>query len=438
MRTSRLIPYLAAATLTVGLAACGDGSSAPAASGSAGGGDGGATAAKGPITIWMSNNAQEVTWAKAVVAAWNSAHSDQQVTAQEIPAGKSSEEVIGAAITAGSAPCLVLNVAPAAVPAFQKQGGLVALDSFSDGVSYLTERSGDVVKQYASSDGKTYQLPWKANPVVIMYNKAIFTKAGIDTKTPPLSTYADFLATSKKIVDAKAAQAAIWPSPSSEFFQPWLDFMPLYAAQTKGKQLVDGGAATFNSDDGKKVANFWAQLYKDKLAPQEKYNGDAFAEGKSAMPITGPWAIAAYKGKVDFGVAPVPTEQAMPAKDVYTFPDSKNVSIFTACKNQGTAWEFLKFATSKEQDGKLLDVTGQMPLRKDLTTAYADYFTKHPEYTMFADQASRTVDVPNVPNSIEVWQTFRDAWSSSVIFGKTSVDDAFGKAASKIDTLVKG
>ena len=50
----------------------------------------------------------------------------EKVTAQEIPAGKSSEEVIGAAITAGNAPCLVFNTSPAAVPQFQKQGGLVA------------------------------------------------------------------------------------------------------------------------------------------------------------------------------------------------------------------------------------------------------------------------------------------------------------------------
>ena len=62
---------------------------------------------------------------------WNAEHPDQKVTAQEIPAGKTSEEVIGAAITAGNAPCLVFNTSPAAVPQFQKQGGLVALDNFS-------------------------------------------------------------------------------------------------------------------------------------------------------------------------------------------------------------------------------------------------------------------------------------------------------------------
>ena len=86
-----------------------------------------AAAAKGPITIWYSNNAQEVTWGKQVVDSWNKANPDQQVTAQEIPAGKSSEEVIGAAITAGTEPCLIYNTSPAAVPGFQKQGGLVDL-----------------------------------------------------------------------------------------------------------------------------------------------------------------------------------------------------------------------------------------------------------------------------------------------------------------------
>ena len=65
-----------------------------------------------------------------MVKAWNADHPDEEVTAQEIPAGKTSEEVIGAAITAGNAPCLVFNTSPAAVPQFQKQGGLVALDDF--------------------------------------------------------------------------------------------------------------------------------------------------------------------------------------------------------------------------------------------------------------------------------------------------------------------
>jgi multiple sugar transport system substrate-binding protein len=95
----------------------------------------------------------------------------------------------------------------------------------------------------------------------------------------------------------------------------------------------------------------------------------------------------------------------------------------------------LKFATSNDQDGKLLEKTGQMPIRTNLPTTYASYFSSHPEYKLFADQSSRTVEVPNVPNSVEIWQEIRDDYSSSVIFGKTPVDTGLSKAASKANAL---
>lgn len=421
------------ATLTVALAAtlaaCGSGDDGGGADAEA------ALTAKGPITIWLSNNPDELAWGKAMVEKWNAAHSDQKVTAQEIPAGKSSEEVIGAAITAGNAPCLVYNTSPAAVPQFQKQGGLVPLDDFSDGKAYVEARSGKTAEQYTSSDGKLYQMPWKSNPVMIFYNKTLLAKAGVDAENPPLKTYDEFLATSRKIVQSKAAQAAIWPAPTSEFFQSWFDFYPLYAAETGGKQLVEDGKATFTDAAGTSVADFWATMYKEKLAPAEKYTADSFADGKAAMAIVGPWAVAVYGDKVKWGVAPVPTSAGKSAAETYTFSDAKNVGLYSACENQGTAWEVLKFSTSKEQDGDLLDRTGQMPLRTDLASAYPDYFAKKPEYKTFADQASRTVEVPNVPNSVEIWQDFRDQYTASVISGKGNPADALKTAAASIDKL---
>jgi len=119
----------AAAVITLAMgttAACGGSGGTTATGGSA-------LTAHGPVKVWLSNNPDEITWGKTMVKAWNTAHPKELVTAQEIPAGKTSEEVIGAAITAGNAPCLVYNTSPAAVPGFQKQGGLVALDSFKDG-----------------------------------------------------------------------------------------------------------------------------------------------------------------------------------------------------------------------------------------------------------------------------------------------------------------
>jgi len=431
----RLTHTLPVATLAIGLgllSACGGGSG-----GGSGGGGGGATTAKGPIKVWFSNNTEELAWGKTMVAAWNSAHPKEKVTEQEIPAGKTSEEVIGAAITAGNAPCIVFNTAPAAVPQFQKQGGLVPLENFKGAVAYLKARSGATLDQYVSADGKHYQIPWKANPVMVFYDKDLLKKAGVDPNNPPLATYDEFLATSRKIVKSGAAPEALYAPPTSEFFQSWFDFYPLYAAESGGKQLVSDGKSTFNDAAGKAAANFWATMYKEKLAPDEKYSGDAFADKKSALAMVGPWAIAVYKGKVNWGLAPVPTSSGMPADQIHTFSDAKNFAIYSACKNQGTAWGLAKFATSKEQDGKFLEATGQMPLRTDLAGAYPAYFSAHPEYKTFAAQAARTVEVPNVASSIEIWQAFRDEWTKSVIFAKAPVDASLTAAATKIDELAK-
>src|SRR3984957_8244828 len=104
---SRIV-VAAAVPLVFGLlAACGGGGGGTPAS---------ANNAQGPITIWYSNNTQEVAWGEQMVASWNKLHPSEKVTGQQIPAAASSEEVIGAAITAGSEPCLIYNTAPAPGP----------------------------------------------------------------------------------------------------------------------------------------------------------------------------------------------------------------------------------------------------------------------------------------------------------------------------------
>jgi multiple sugar transport system substrate-binding protein len=415
----------ASATVALALSAC-----------ASGGTTGDAATNRGPITIWYSNNETEIAWGQQMVEAWNAENPDEKVKAQEIPAGKSSEEVIGAAITAGNAPCLVFNTAPVAVPQFEKQGGLVDLSSFEDGAAYIEARSGGTAEQYQGADGKYFQMPWKSNPVMIFYNKDMFTAAGLDAENPQLASYDEFLATSRTLVESGAAPNAIYPAPTSQFFQSWFDFYPLYAAETGGTQLIEDGEATFNTEDGAKVAEFWKTLYAEGLAGKEQYQGDSFADGQAAMSIVGPWAVSVYKDAVNWGAVPVPTSEGTPAEETYTFSDSKNVGMFTACENQATAWDVLKFATSEDQDGQLLELTGQMPLRESLPTVYPEYFAANPAYQQFGAQASRMVEVPNVSSSVAAWQAFRDAYTKSVITGEGDVPAALDSAAEKINTLI--
>jgi multiple sugar transport system substrate-binding protein len=153
------------------------------------------------------------------------------------------------------------------------------------------------------------------------------------------------------------------------------------------------------------------------------------------MELAGPWAIATY-GKMAWGVAPIPTSGGMKSTAIYTFSDAKNIAMYTSCKNQATAWDFLKFSTSPAEDKALLVTTGQMPLRANLTKVYPAFFAKNPAYKLFAVQAEKLVEVPNVSNSIQAWQTFRNAWTSAVIFGKGNVSASLTKAAADINKLV--
>ena len=110
--------------------------------------------------------------------------------------------------------------------------------------------------------------------------------------------------------------------------------------------------------------------------------------------------------------------------------------MYASCKNRATAWAFMKYSTSVAEDGKLLSMTGQMPMRQGEQQLYAAYYKANPAYAEFGAEAAHTVEVPNVANSIEVWQVFRDDWSKAVIFAQGTPDSALTAAAKSINKLV--
>src|SRR5690606_40132072 len=114
--------------------------------------------------------------------------------------------------------------------------------------------------------------------------------AVIAPRAPQMDSDDAFLEGAETIV-ASGVQRAIWPSPTSEFYQPWFDFYPLYLAETDGTMLVEDGKATIDSDAGRTVAEFWATFYEEKLSPNEAATDDAMSAGTTAMQLAGPWAI---------------------------------------------------------------------------------------------------------------------------------------------------
>lgn len=429
-RKVRVVAIAVTSAVVLPLAACGS-------EGSAGGS---AELTSGPIDIWYSTNEQEIAWGDKVVEAWNAEHPDEKVTAQAIPAGSSSEDVIAASITAGNAPCLVFNTAPAAVPAFQKQGGLVNLSAtFDDAEEYITGRSGAAADGFRGTDGDLYQIPWKTNPFMLYYNKDVFEKAGLDPADPQLETYDDVLAAAKAIKDSGAADVAIYPPATADYTNVNFDFYPFYLANSDGTQLIEDGKATFTGEQGMETLQFWQTLYAEGYSSAEAYSGDMwagpFADGVAAMGVAGPWGKGQFDGKVDYGVVPVPTADGKAADATSTFADSKNVGLYTACENQQTAWDFAKFATNDENDLALLETTGQFPTRTDVPELAADFLAENEFFEPFAASVPLAVDVPTVDGLAEKMQVFRDAWSSTVQSGEGDLTSTFDEAAASVDGL---
>ena len=278
-------------------------------------------------------------------------------------------------------------------------------------------------EQYKSPDGKYYQMPWKSNPVMIFYNKDMFDEgrarpgepAAVDVRRVPRDQRA-------RSCRSGAAQAAIWPAPSSEFFQSWFDFYPLFAAETGGKQLVEDGKATFDDDRGQGGRELLGDDVRRRAARRRR------STTATRSPTARPRCRSSARGRsrstaTRSSGAPCrcrPRRARRPRRSTRS-PTRRTSRSTRACENRGTAWEVLKFATSKEQDGALLDKTGQMPLRSDLATAYPDYFAKPTRPT----SSSRTR--PRAPSRCPTCRTRsrsgrRSAtqYSASVIFGKTA------------------
>src|SRR5690606_116563 len=153
----------------------------------------------GPVTLtyWSAQNPQEQQLAARLVDEWNRLHPDVQVVVQPLPAGQSSEEVLLAAIVAGTTPDICSNIWPGIVSSFVRAGGVLKLIDFADFDSLAGSRiPPDMLERFRAPDGNFYQIPWKTNPILMLYNRDLFRVAGFET---PPATYSGFLAAAAKL-----------------------------------------------------------------------------------------------------------------------------------------------------------------------------------------------------------------------------------------------
>ncbi len=396
------------------------------------------------LTYWPSSNPGEIELARVQLEEWNKAHPRIQVSMKPLPEDRPAEEVILAAIAEGTTPDVCSNIWPGAAPQFIETGGLIAVDRFEDFMDVVGARSPlQMIYSLRHRDGRIYHVPWKGNPIMMQYNVKLLREANI--KKPPKS-YSEFFEAAQKLTkdingDGKIDQWAINPNPTGSWWQRFFDFYAFYIAASGGSTLLREGRVDFGNDDAVKVFNFWADGYKHNYFPKFVFTYDPFLQEEVAFHITGPWNIAYTKKNQPAGfqydVAPIPAPDDYQGP-IFTYRDTKNISIFRNSPYPREAWEFVKFLISKENDLRLLRMCSQIPLRKDLLTDpdFMEYCQNNPMIAKYIAQAPFTREADNHPHFKSILEIISQEFEISAIQGKKSPHQAVADAAQKAEMIL--
>ena len=397
------------------------------------------------LVFWCSNNNQEIKLCTSIKDKWNLANPASPVHMQPIPEGQSSEEVILAAVVGKSAPDIYANMWQGNVEMYAHAGVLIPLDTLKGFLQFIRDRcDSNVIKEITSSDGHIYQVPWKVNPIMTIYNKKLFAENNINGLPKTYSAYLAaaevFKNNNKNAATAKrfgyTAVKAIW-------YERLFNFYTLYLAASNGAPLIADNKAAFNNKYAVQVFSFLQNLYSHDYFSKENTaaSSDPFVVQTIATKWTGPWEIS-YLNNIpsrgfdfDYFLPIVPDDHTGP---VYTYADPKNIVLFSTCSNPQAAWAFIKTLTDKNGDLQLLQTTGQLPRRKNLDSDpfYAAYFNINPMMVAFAKEIPYVKGIDNCEVIVEVLDIISQEYEACVIYGKKTPEKSIADAAEAVNVLL--
>lgn len=398
------------------------------------------------IEYWSSNNGGEIKFAQWSVDRWNADHPDSPVKYQPVPEGQSSEEIILAAVVAKTTPDIYSNIWQGLVEFYSQSGILVPLDTLDGFMEFIQSRCDSLtIREITSSDGHIYQVPWKINPIMTIYNRRIMKEMGLDSIPVTYSAYLQAAENFKKDTDGDGYVDQWFGNTSVKlaWYQRLFNFYPLYLAASGGKPLVKDGRANFNNEYAVEAFRFLQTLYRNNYFSRqvESAGQDLFVAEKYATKWTGPWEIEyleKYKREgftYDFGPIPVPDGHQGP---VYTYCDPKSMVIFNTCKNPQLAFEFIKTMLSEDGDLQFLQTTNQLPRRKDLELkpAFQAFFAQNPKLQVFARQAKHVKGADNCEVLIEVFDILSQEYEACVLYQTKTPEKAVADAERAVNVLL--
>lgn len=399
------------------------------------------------ITYWTSNNGGEIAFSDWAVEQWQGANPNTPIRYQPIPEGQSSEEIILAAVVARTTPDVYSNIWQGTVAFYSEANILVALDTLDGFLDFIQSRcSPATIKEITADNGHIYQMPWKINPIMTIYNERLLSELGYE-EFP--ASYSEFLQAAKDFQADENNDGYVdqWFGNTSvklAWYQRLFNFYPLYLAASGGAPLIKDGKANFNNEHAIEAFRFLQTLYKENyLSKQSESAGqDLFVAERYASKWTGPWEIQyleRYKNDgftYNFAPMPVPDTHQGP---IYTYCDPKSFVIFNTCEKPQAAWEFIKSMVTAEADLQFLKLTNQLPRRQNLNqlAAFQAHFAEFPKMQAFANQVEFVVGGDYSPYLTEVFDIISQEYEACVLYQIKTPEEAIADAEEAVNVLLR-
>jgi multiple sugar transport system substrate-binding protein len=288
-------------------------------------------------------------------------------------------------------------------------------------------------------DGKVVGFPAVVDNLGLLYNKKLFTAAGLALPTDTWS-WDDFRSAAKRLTNLATNTYGSAYSVAGSEDTTWHLWPLLWQ---KGGRILDGKKATFNSDAGvaaldvlRQVAVDDKSMYLDQT--DEKYI-PLFYDGHVGMIISGPWVMHDLKEhNVDYGVTYLPgfngDHQTVSGVDLWALFDHKDAN------RAGASRDFVRWLTSKDIDPRWSMANGNLPLRsseKD-TGAFADFVKEYAGAQKFFDNLANCKQArPTVSGYVEMSRHVGDA-IAKVLQGSAKSKEALDEAAKKSTAALEG
>ena len=376
------------------------------------------------LSFWI--RASDAGFVEPMVKVWNASHPNQ-VVLTVIP-NDDFVTKFGTAVAGGAAPDVVaLDLV--FVPTFAQAGQLSDVTSEANALPFAKSLSPSHVR-LAQHSGKQYAVPFSAESSVLLYNKALFKRAGLDANAPP-KTMGEIEAAAKKITALGGGVKGFYFSGACGGCNIFT--MTPYVWASGGDVLsADGKSEVLDNPALRNTLSMYRRMWTGGLMPggAKTDNGNNFISpfftGKVGMMGTGAFAIGLLKKEhpeIDFGITPLPGEKGGSS----SFAGGDSIAIPAASKHKKEAWEFIKWALSEEVQVEQFAKNGSIPVRSDL--ADNAYSKQDPRFAM----ASAAMQAGRTPYSVHFNQLINDpngpwlAMIQEAVFGK-GVDAAIKDA----------